>query len=213
MSVIPSSACLPNYYSAGKGTTTGFGRQATCGGGRPPDSRAFLARSGWVPLCDEEGGSRPISVRVWGLQSNAVVRASQRSSGLRTPPAPRLRTWVEIIVVATSRCPRSSWMVRRQRQSKSTIWRGGARWRTSLVAVPNRFEPHRQAKIAKPETLSGSVDGIRGGRTTGSVRGDGADHLKGTQAGSTTVVETGGHISARLARTIAATPGTERPKQ
>jgi len=35
-----------------------------------------------------------------------------RSAGDRTAARPRLRTWVSIIVVRTSRCPSSVWTVR-----------------------------------------------------------------------------------------------------
>ena len=47
-----------------------------------------------------------------GKISPAQREAPSRSAGLLTPRPPRLSTWVYIIVVLTSRCPRSSWTVR-----------------------------------------------------------------------------------------------------
>ena len=50
---------------------------------------------------------RNIQISVAGWQGGR-----QSSSGLRTPRPPWFRTCVKIIVVATSRCPSNSWIVR-----------------------------------------------------------------------------------------------------
>lgn len=65
---------------------------------------------------------------------------TSRSAGKRTPPGPRSRTCVEIIVVLTSRCPRSSWIVRRSSPSSSRWvakeWRNV--WQAAGLAMPAR---------------------------------------------------------------------------
>ena len=57
--------------------------------------------------------ARPYAPRDEVQAVNRTAQSCQRpSAGLRTPSAPRIRTCVSIIVVATSRCPNSSCTVR-----------------------------------------------------------------------------------------------------
>ncbi len=125
-----------------------------------------------------------------------IAQSRSRSSGLRTPPAPLLSTCVYTIVVATSRCPRSSWMVR-------------ISWPFSRRCVANADLGAMEVDVLDPQ-VAAFEEAEAAAVEDDAISQHGPLRCRSIAATSGGVSTTGRRIG-RLARTICCSGPSERP--